>query len=78
MLVRILGKFSGLFLNFEEPQWLSLQSVRLGIKGLLVDSPQAELLCCVLEQDTFLCLVLVQPRRTGNLPDMTEKLLTGI
>ena len=32
--------------------------------------------CCVLEQDT--CLVLVQPRKTGNHPDMTEKLLTGM
>ena len=33
----------------------------------------AESLCCVLEQDTFHCLVLVQPRKT--CPDMTEKLL---
>ena len=36
--------------------------------------------CCVLEQDPFntLCLVLVQPRKTGKYPDMTEKLLTGM
>ena len=33
-------------------------------------------LCCVLEQDTFiLVLVLVQPRKTR--PDISEKLLTG-
>ena len=25
----------------------------------------------------FLCLVLVQPRKTGKTADMTEKLLTG-
>ena len=32
--------------------------------------------CCVLEQDTFiLVLVLVQPRKTR--PDISEKLLTG-
>ena len=24
------------------------------------------------------CLVLVQPRKTGNCPDRTEKLLTGM
>ena len=33
-------------------------------------------MCCVLEQDTFiLVLVLVQPRKTR--PDISEKLLTG-
>ena len=33
-------------------------------------------LCCVLEQDTFiLVLVLVQPRKTRH--DISEKLLTG-
>ena len=33
-------------------------------------------LCCVLEQDTFiLVLVLVQPRKTR--PDVSENLLTG-
>ena len=37
-----------------------------------------EALCCVHEQDTFvLCLVLVQPGKTGKQPDMTEKVLTG-
>ena len=43
-------------------------------------SDPAEVLCCVLEQDygIFLCLVLVQPRKTGNYPDLTEKLLTGM
>ena len=46
---------------------------RMQIEGMWVQaSPEA--LCCVLEQD-FLCLVLVQPRKT--CPDMTEKLLTG-
>ena len=30
-------------------------------------------LCCVLEED----IVLAQPSKTGNWPDMTEKLLTG-
>ena len=25
----------------------------------------------------ILCLVFIQPRKTGNLPDMTEKLLSG-
>ena len=29
-------------------------------------------LCCVLE----LCLVWIQPRKTGNCPNMLEKLLT--
>ena len=32
---------------------------------------------CVLEQYTFLCLVLVQLWKTGKHPDITEKLLTG-
>ena len=40
-------------------------SVRLGIEGLLVqDSPES-------------LLILVQPMKTGNQSDMTEKLLTG-
>ena len=32
------------------------------------------------DQDSFfyLCIVLVQPRKTGKCLDMTEKLLTGI
>ena len=32
-------------------------------------------LCCVLEQNTFLVLELVQPRKTR--PDISEKMLTG-
>ena len=50
----------------------------LGIQGLLVrGSPQAESLCCAIGQDTFICCFeLVQPRKTGNRPDMTEKLMT--
>ena len=36
----------------------------------------AESQCCVLEQDTVHCLVLVQPRKIR--PDVTEKLLTGL
>ena len=37
-------------------------------------SSYLEALHCVLEQDTILCLELVQSRKTH--PDMTEKLLT--
>ena len=50
------------------------------MEGLLVqDSLPVELLCCVLEKATFIrYLVLVQPTKTGNCPDMTEKLLTGL
>ena len=44
--------------------------------GLQVrDSPPVESLSCVLGQDTFLYLALVQPRKTCL--DLTEKLLTG-
>ena len=43
-------------------------------RGLQVRaSPEA--LRCVLEQDTIVCLVQVQPWKTR--PDMTEKVLTG-
>ena len=47
---------------------------QLGLKG------RKEALCCVLEQERhfILCLVLVQPRKTGKCPEMTEKLLTGM
>ena len=47
-------------------------------QGLLVrDSPLAESLSCVLDQETLsAALALVQPRKTGNHTDMTEKLLT--
>ena len=52
--------------------------VKLGIEGSLVrNSPLGESLCYVLEHDFIHCLVLVQLRRTGNRPDVTEKLLTG-
>ena len=35
-------------------QWLSWQSIRQGIQGLLVcDSPLVDSLCCVLDQDTL-------------------------
>ena len=44
-------------------------------KYLVKDSTEA--MPCVLEQDTILWLVLVQPRKTVNCPGMTEKLLTG-
>ena len=40
-----------------------------------------EFLFCVIEQDTLSAscsIVLVQSRKTGNPPDMTEKLLTGL
>ena len=42
------------------------------IEGSLVqDSPES--LSCVLEQDTLsAALVLVQPKKTGNHPDMME------
>ena len=33
--------------------------------------------CCVLERHFICCLVLVQPRVTGNRPNMIEKSLTG-
>ena len=32
--------------------------------------------CVVSLSKTFSCLVLVQPRKTGNCPIMTEKILT--
>ena len=54
--------------------------VRLEIKGMVFqDSPLAETLCCVLEQDTSFihCLILVHSRKTRNCPGMTETLLTG-
>ena len=43
------------------------------------DSPPAESLRCVLEQDTLSAAkcILVQFRKTDNRPDMTDKLLTG-
>ena len=47
------------------------------IQGLLVrDSSKA--LGCVLEQETLSSALLVQPRKTGKCPNMTEKLLTGM
>ena len=48
--------------------------------SLVRDSPLADSLCCFLEHDfDFIhCLVLVQLRKTGNRPDITEKLLTGM
>ena len=59
-------------------QLVGLLGIRLRIEGLLVRvSASAESLCCVLEQETIDRLVMVQPRKTGNCPDMTEKLLTG-
>ena len=47
-----------------------------GIEGLLVkDSMKA--LCCVLyERHLIPCLLLVQSRKTGQGPDMTDTLLT--
>ena len=43
------------------------------IEGLLVRN-SLESSCFVLEQDTFIrCFTLVQPRKTGNHPDMAEK-----
>ena len=33
---------------------------------------------CSLARHFILCLVLVQPRKTGKHPDMAEKLLTGM
>ena len=44
----------------------------LRLKGWWCETPEALPCDCV-----FLCLILVQPRKTGNNPDMTEKLLTG-
>ena len=46
-------------------------------KGCLFKTHGIEPLCCVHELDFIRCLVLVQPRKTGNCPDMTEVLLTG-
>ena len=55
---------------------LEEQGIKLRTRvGFDRDSPEA--LCCVNERDTIFCLVLVQPRKTENHPDMTEKLLTG-
>ena len=52
-----------------------VELVKFEFKGSLVrDLPEE--LHCTLEQDT-LCLVLVQPTKMVNHPDMTEKLLTG-
>ena len=51
------------------------QVLDLRLKGQCVqDSPEA--MCCVHKQDIILCLVLVEPRNTGNCPEMTEKWLT--
>ena len=39
----------------------------------------AESLCCVLSARRFIrCLVLAQPKMTGNLSYVTEKMLTGL
>ena len=52
-------------------------SDKLGIGRPLVRDLSASV-CCFLEQDTLIIyLVLVQPRKMGKCPDMTEKLLTG-
>ena len=59
-----------IYLHFTHTQWLSL-----GTEGSLVrDSKEA--LCCVLTlgKTLYPLLILVQPRRTGKCPDMTEKL----
>ena len=54
-------------------QW---EGVRLGIEGSLVrDSLEA--LCCVLEQDSYSMLVLVQPREIRITSHNDWKLLTG-
>ena len=60
------------------PQKLKVCRGSVGrIEGLLVQaSPLLKSLCCVLEQNTIRCLVLVKPRKT--CPCMTEKLLTGM
>ena len=53
------------------------EALDCGSKGLLVrDSPPAETLCCVFEQDTIRCLVLVQRRKARKCPHMTETLLS--
>ena len=46
------------------------------LKGLLVRDSLESLLFP--GRHFIYCLVLVQPRKTGNHPDMTEKLYTGI
>ena len=49
------------------------------IEGLLVrSSPPAGSLCCVLKQDYFPLLSTgLTKKKTGNRPDISEKLLTG-
>ena len=32
---------------------------------------------CLWARNFILCLILVQPKKTGNHPDMTENILTG-
>ena len=49
----------------------------LDLRSKVQDSPEA--LFCVLEQDTsnfIFCVVLIEPRKTGNHPVKTEKVLT--
>ena len=57
-------------------KWLSWRSVPFGIEPSLVRVSTKEL-CCILENDTILCSVLVQARKTGKHAVVTEKLLTG-
>ena len=70
-----------MFKGYMQTGWqiyMNLDMLRgsVEIEGLLVrDSPGT--LHYVLEQDTILCLVLVQRRNMGNCPNITEKLLTG-
>ena len=64
---------------FHSMEWSSSvhRALDWGSKAIVRDSRDS--LCYVLEQDTFFsCLVLVQPRKARNGPDMTEKLLTGM
>ena len=53
-----------------------VSSVRMGIEGLLVRDSCVPVLCS-LSRHIISCLVLVPSWKTGNRPDMTEKLLTG-
>ena len=56
-------------------QWLSSRALDLGVASLRLTKGSV---LCPWRSHFILCLVLVQPRKTGKHPDMTEKLLTGM
>ena len=64
MAVQLLPKFGvNLYL------FLGAQRFRIGLIGTVL-SPKP--------RHIILCLVLVQPRKTGNYPNMTEKMMNGV